>query len=307
MQSTTDGQRVKWGKLAAVAGFSSCAALACLEALAGAADVAGPDGEMMKIEYRGTDRVRINHGGQAGYMLVRGNEVYTVSTQDGQTMVMNMRDMMKVLGQSSQLQVPEEAAGELLSMEATGQYEERAGIRGEIYKVRYLDAEGREQSSELVLSSDKRALEFRDAMLGMSVAMMNILGGDDSAGQELGDRLDGMDKGVLRWGDDMWVTAISDRTIDAARFELPAEPMDMSALGGMGGLFGGGSAGSPAGGGSQGAGEESQSGSGGILSGVMSALGKKPAEEPQPESDEAEEEPKEDNALGKALNSIFGR
>ena len=182
-----------------------------------------------------------------------------------------------------------------MSLEPTGATETLAGIEGEVYKVRYIDHDGRERSSDLVLSGDPRAREFQRALYTMISGFAKAAGKPVEGPEELQAWLTKMNKGTLRFGEDMWVTAISDREIDKSRFVLPAEPTDMSAMSGMLG----------------GAGQEDAGAAGG---GFMSRIF---GDKAQPQQDRVEDQTEnevdrqtddsQDSAMEKAFDKIFGR
>lgn len=266
------------------------------EAYAGAADLETSTGDTMKMEYRGKDKLRVNitSGDGEGYMLHTGGKSYFVGGEPGQEVVMDMASMASMAGNMGQQSAPPAMAGKVLSFEKTGRSEKIAGIKGDIYKVRYIDHEGKERDIELTLSGDPRVLEFRDAMLGMAQSMAKFSSaGQDTTGdmeKELGKR--GL--GPLRFGSDMKVTAISDRKIDNARFELPAEPMDMSALPGMG-----------TGGNASGEGE-----GGGIFSSIFGQKSQRQQDRVEDKTEDAadrETDEATDSVVDKALDKLFGR
>lgn len=262
-------------------------------ALAGAADMQSSDGGKMKFEYRGDDLLRINMQ-EGNYMLVKGDQIYVVTNSDGQLMVISLNQAMSLFGSMADAATPSTVEGKLISMKSTGRSETVAGIVGEIYEVRFIDHNGEEQNSELVLSSDRRAIELQRAMFNMARNMAKAANKDVKGSEEMERKLEDMNKGTLRFGKDMWVTAISDRSIDQSRFELPAEPTDLSALQGV---FGGGQSGS-------------SGQSGGIMSGILGAFGKQGQQ--QGETGDAEKEA-EDEAEGgedpikKAFGKLFGK
>ena len=246
-------------KSIATAIISAALTGAAATAFAGAADVKSSEGGAMKFEYDGGDNLRINMGNQAGYMVKRGNEMFMVTDADGQMMVVSMNQALGMFAGMAQGATPNTVEGKLLSMKATGRSETVAGIKGEVYQTRFIDDRGQERSEELVLARDQRAVDFQRAMFGMIDAMGAAAGADTSAADEMKKKLKSMNMGVLRYGDEMWVANISDRKIDPARFELPAEPMDLSALGGVLGAASGAE------------GEEE----GGFVSGILGAFGGK--------------------------------
>jgi hypothetical protein len=274
------------------------AALTCsaATALAGAADVRNSDGRSMKFEYKGDDLLRVNMGNEDAYMIRRDDTMYMVSNADGQLMVVDMSQALNMFAGMAQGATPDTVEGKLLSMKATGRKETVAGIKGEVYEARFIDDKGKERTAELVLAKDKRAVDFQRAMFGMISSMAGAAGADTSAAIAMQNKLSAMNMGVLRYDDEMWVANISDRKIDASRFELPAEPMDLSALGGIMGAAGGGGA------------SAGESG-GGFVSGILGALGGKANSQGERAGDKAEKEADEktDNALNKAFDKLFGK
>lgn len=264
-------------------------------ALAGAADVRTSEGGQMKFEYGGNDQLRITPDGQNGYMVARDGEIFMVTSSEGQVMVLSLSQTMGMFGPQSGAASPSTVEGKLLSLEPTGTTETVAGIKGEVYRVRYLDQEGRERSTDMVLSDDHRAKEFQRALFTMIEAFARAAGKPTAGPEELQARLTNMNKGTLRFGEEMWVTAISDREIDSSRFVLPAEPTDMSAMGGM---FGGGQSG--------GSGESS----GGFMSGIFGDKAQRQQDRVEDRTEqEVDRETDEavDSVMDKAFNKIFGR
>jgi hypothetical protein len=275
--------------------FSTAAVIATLlshsaSLLAGAADVRSSDGGSMKFEYAGTDKLRINMADGANYMVVKENQIYVVADNEGQIMVFNMNQAMSMFGGMASSATPQTVEGKLLSLKATGRSETVAGIKGEVYMARFIDHEGEERTTDMVLARDPRAVDLQRAMFGMVTSMAKSSGKETKGADEMQQKLMDMNMGVLRYGEDMWVTTISDRKIDDARFVLPAEPTDMSALGG---IFGGG------GGGNE----------GGFMSGIMGALGGKAERQEDRVGNKAEQEvdKQTDNAVDNALNKAFGK
>jgi hypothetical protein len=129
---------------------------------------------------------------------------------------------------------PSIASSEIVSLEATGRREKNAGIEGEIYKLEYIDKSSEDvQTAELVLSDDPRAIKMSKAISGFAAAMVKALGQNPKGANDLEKQMAKLDKGVLRYGDDMRVSAISDRKIGNDRFVLPAEPKDLSGMSGL--------------------------------------------------------------------------
>ena len=244
-------------------------------------EVVDAEGNAMTFEYEG-DQLRINMNAQDSYMLLRDKRIYVVTDQDGETMVIDLKQTMSMFGNLAKSAVPDMADVRVESLESTGRQETVAGISGEVYLLKFVDYDGRPQQAELVLSPDRRAVGFRDAMHRMAASMGDLVD-QQAASDTLQTQLGARDLGVLRYGNDMRVAAITETTVDAARFILPAEPTDLS---GLGSLFGGG-------------------GSGGFMSGIVGGGANEDAadENEEPAANPIENAGKE---IGKAFGKLFG-
>ena len=292
-------------------GLSALALIYASAAIAGSATVQSPNGESMMFEYADGDKLRLNTPQQDTYMLVRDNTLYAVSYNNGKPMVVNASTMMKGFADMAKMTeqaAPAGATAEVISIEATGRRETVAGIEGEIYEITTHE-EGDEITQEVVMSSDARALEFRDALFTMVRASTEAMDEELRRNSEdFSRRLGDMNMGILRYGTEMTVAAIDGDTVAAARFELPAKPIDMNDLGGLMGAFS--SAASQNAGGSPAAEEPQDAGSGvgGLFSGMMEKLG---GEDDASESDveEGASNPAEEagEAVGEAFKKLFGK
>jgi hypothetical protein len=202
-------------------------------ALAGTAEVTS-QGQSMQIEYEnGMLRMEVGQGEDA-YMLLRDGHVYMVSIANDQPMVIDANQSLSMMGSMTGSSAPAAAAGKVLALDATGKMETHAGIKGEVFNLKYIDIDGKEMQSELVLSDDARAKDFSIAMSAMAATMSSVAGQEYSAAaNDMSARLKSLDMGVLRYGRDMSVTALNGDTVAASRFELPAKPMDLSGLRGL--------------------------------------------------------------------------
>ena len=222
------------------------AALFCTVSLVASAGTAtirtGGSGKAI-FEYSET-MLRIGDGGADGYAVVRDGSLFAVTFANGQPMVIDAGAMMRSMaGAGAATGMPQMAPadlnGEFLGIDSTGRKETVAGIEGEVYILRTRDDAGQEQSDEVVLSSDKRAREFFDALYMMLGTVQDAASKQALAqGKEIKAELDKMNAGVLRFGDDMAVTAIDSDPVDATRFALPAQPMSLEGLGSMLGNMG---------------------------------------------------------------------
>jgi hypothetical protein len=224
--------------------------MSCLAALtaasgaqAGSATI-DANGHQVTFEYNAS-MLRINNSMEASsYVVMRDGTMYTVSLAAGTPMVMDAGSMMKGMGNMPGMDsmTPPTGAtdldGRVISLTDTGDNETVAGIEGDVYELVLEEGNGNRRTETLVLSTDKRVIEFRDAMLLMvdiAAAMAPEQGIDNAReqGEELEKRLRNMNAGVLRFGSQMSIAEISGDAIPAARFELPAPPMDMQGFGSM--------------------------------------------------------------------------
>jgi hypothetical protein len=143
------------------------------------------------------------------------------------------------------------------------------------------------------------------------------MGSEDlaKAAGDMQGRLQDMNLGVLRYGKEMEISSIDSKAVDPARFELPAEPMNLNGLGAMlGGMMqeaNGGAAGT-------GSADTENDGSdaaagGGLFSSMMGALGNKADRQADrvggTVDQEIDEETDEqvDKGIGKVFGKLFGR
>jgi len=271
-----------------------------LPAAAGTATIASSEGDTMTFEYRDDALLRVGVE-DSSYMLVRDNTLYIVSYEGDEPMVIDASSMMKGFSGMVQQAAPSATTAEFVSLEKTGRSETIAGIKGEVYMLSTRQ-DGEESTQEVVMSDDERAIEFRDALFVMGQAAMDAFGEyqlrDDN--KDVQKQLADMNLGVLRVGQEMTVKEISSDSVAAARFELPAEPMDMQGLGAMMGAMG------------ESSGKEVNADgekSGGLFSGMMDALGGKA--ERQADRTEQKVDNKvdreTDNAVDKAVDKVFGK
>jgi hypothetical protein len=212
------------------------------------AEVEVDNGDIMTFEYEG-DTLRINMPGndQQGYMLMRDGKMYVVSSNNGQPMVFDLGSAFRMFGSMAASATPDTADSRVLSLQSTGKAETLGGIEGEVFSLRFIGPDGREQQAEMVLSKHPLAIGFRDAVQRMAMTMarsveQESLKDEIQAGEDMQGKLQALGMGVLRYGEDMQVRSITDTTVAAERFVLPAEPTD---LGGMiQGALGGGQPGS---------------------------------------------------------------
>ncbi|MEF8793651.1 hypothetical protein [Thiohalorhabdus sp.] len=226
------GSRVGW-----LAGLLAAPALAMG---AGTASVQN-EGQTVDVAWESQSKARIDPQGRPGYLVMRDDKLYSVSTRGNRTMVMDLTAMAGMMGAMrgqmggqgpSTSPGPEEAV-EVESMGATGDSEVVAGIQGEVYEVRWRDKDGQLHTDQAVVSDNPVAVELAAVMEEVSRTFAEAMDKDHSGAVQsaLSDR--GL--GILRY-DDMHLTEIAEESPGAGAFELPAEPMDPSDMGGMPGV-----------------------------------------------------------------------
>lgn len=247
-------------------------------ALAGTADMKTADGNHMQFEYEG-DNLRINTAQEGSYMIINNDGMYVVNNSGGQLMVIDAGKMMGMFGDMAAT-APSVASSKVVSLQATGRQEEYAGIKGEVYNLEYVEeSSGQVQTTELVLSEDTRARNLTKAITRMAAAMVKAAGQNAEGVNELQQRMASLNKGVLRYGNDMWVTAISDKTVASERFVLPAEPTDFSGMAGIADAI------KQAGSSQSGADSENK----GLVSGILSTFSKQADEQTERQRGRLEE------------------
>ncbi|HEY0973219.1 MAG TPA: hypothetical protein VGE57_01855 [Solimonas sp.] len=219
----------------AVAGLLAALLLPTLAPAAGTATIeAGPEGKRKRamLEYRG-DQLRLEtqvRDGLPVVLLQRDGSLYILAND----LVLDAEQAMALLGQ----QVPIPTVGPLdfsrfIALEPTPRTELHAGIGGKVYLLRYADRAGEARAEEMVMSTDPRAVELSRALLAVGDTLRRsteVPAVPDEA--RLRAALQG--QGVLRFGRDFRVLALSAQSPPPARFELPSMPLRFPSFEGFG-------------------------------------------------------------------------
>ncbi|WP_101069102.1 hypothetical protein [Roseovarius salinarum] len=193
---------------------------------------AGKMGQMKMTERWRGDALRTDIEGVDAYMLLRGDEVFSVTTAGGQPMVVSlsaMKDMAAGMGQGG----ADEKTGVVFpetidDIRATGERREVAGIPGEVYEVDWIDNEGTAHTDTAVLTENAALRAHQEKKM----AFIRAVSGDEP--NPLMVTLTGRGLAPLTFGDRYRVTGFGDDAGPAGDFELPAEPMDLGNMTNMG-------------------------------------------------------------------------
>lgn len=190
----------------------------------------------MGVEYLDNSKVRMNVPGKESgdsYMLLLDGKIYMVSSSGGQTMVMDMAQLGSMArGFGVDTGGGDSFKQELLKYNKTGKSETVAGYKGEVYTLTWRDNKGM-HTEDAVLSSHKDVREFFGAWMHLAKSLASSVGQEIAMDKTVWDFLEREGKGVLRLGEEFRVLSIEARKVDANRFVLPAEPMQMPKMGRM--------------------------------------------------------------------------
>lgn len=192
------------------------------------------------IEADDTDIARMNFPHERGnnYMLLRDGNLYMVTDQQGEPMVMDMADFHAMTQRMGAGGAPDMAADDMTAVKRltdTGRNEAVAGIQGRVYELVWLDGRGEQRTDELVLSSDERARAFTEVWSNIIRQMDTAFDKPGDGSRQLKESLDSEGMGFLRMGDRFRLTALRQDAFPSGHFELPGPVMDMEAFlsGGM--------------------------------------------------------------------------
>ena len=240
------------------------------------------------------------------YSVFRDGKMYSVVSNDGQPMVVEVGAMLKMMGKmmANQPTVSDglDDIAEFHGLKATGRSETHAGVTGEVHTLEYTTSAGKRESKELVLAENSTLFEMGNAMSQFSQSMAASMGQpvDTPGSKAIEAELSSRKLGVLRVGDDFRLVRLDKTTPAAARFALPAEPMQMPEMpAGLQQMLGGGAAGAGA------TGLDGSNVEGAVQDRI--ARQKERAEQRANEEVDSATDQVVDKALDKAFNKLFGR
>ncbi|CAB0150760.1 hypothetical protein PSI9734_01201 [Pseudidiomarina piscicola] len=195
------------------------------------------DGSEATIEFSQNQMLRMDSPDGEGYMLLRDSKLYTVINQGGSMMVFDMAAAMSMMGDQAQSDsFWDNEIAEIKSFEATGTQETVAGIKGDVFEMVALHTDGETVTTEVVVTENQAVAELTQAMYAMAEVLIEAVNeAPPAAFNEMKSLVIDRGLGVLRQGDDFSVSAIDAKAPSAARFELPAKPMELPSMGNFGG------------------------------------------------------------------------
>ncbi len=202
-----------------------------------------------QFEYLNDSTARMNVDGgkkQDGesYMLFKDGKALMIANTQGETMVLDMADLSNMassLGISPEQQT-QGFTSSVQSMEPTGQDETVAGIKGELYKLKWTE-NGKVMEDDLVVTHDADAVAYTRAWMTV-VRTIQVAGAKrEVKGDHLVARLEKEDLGILRLGKRFELVSLDSKRPDEAHFVVPEATMQMPNLGALlGGAAAGGAA-----------------------------------------------------------------
>ncbi|GAA0527676.1 hypothetical protein [Pigmentiphaga daeguensis] len=206
---------------------------------AGTARLAGLDDRgqpfSASVEYAGNNLRAASPQSPNNYLLARGDKIYAVSRVNGQQVVMEAADLMRMAGglMPSPTAALEQVSA-IVSLQPTTRSETVAGLGGTVYVLTYEDGRRQRRTEELVLTSAPAASELTAAALKLGRSLASLSGtllppgADDLARRLQADRL-----GLLRFGDRFRVETLDDRAPPPSRFDMPGGSFQIPDLRGL--------------------------------------------------------------------------
>jgi hypothetical protein len=209
--------------------------------LVGSYQTGAGSSDTMTVYYRNDQAVRVDVG-EGRYMLITGSNVYMVENEGGRTTAVDMDQMGAALqrsGMTAQAPATGANADGNVSFRKTGRTETVAGYKGQVFEV---TADGK--TTEYVGSNDADVVALGRAFLVMGKRMSRSFGRNDSAAMDRAVRTaqaEGVG-GMLRSGNDVRLTSVTKKDVDAAFYQLPANANvqavpDMGNVGNMGDMM----------------------------------------------------------------------
>ncbi len=170
-----------------------------------------------------------------GYLLARDKKIYNITRVNGQQVVMEAADLMRVAGKlmPSPTAALEEVSA-IISLKPTKRRETVAGITGTVHELVYEDGRKNRRTEELVLAKNPTASEFTTAAIHLGKTLATLAGTVIPPGaDDLVARIQADGQGLLRFGDRFRLNSIDSNTPASSRFEMPQGSFQIPDLRGL--------------------------------------------------------------------------
>lgn len=201
-------------------------------------DLSNPSAQSVRsrVEFDGPGRVRVQADRVPGYLVIRDDAAYAVTTLNGQPMVFDYAQAMATMGGMARSLAPRGLVtdGRFVNLTGPGRIETIAGITGRVWVLTTVSKAGRERQDEVVLTPDPRVRELTDALLATGRIVARALPElDPQANAQLAQELRNRGTGLLRVGSSFLLERLDPTTPAGTRFALPSAPMAMPDFGGL--------------------------------------------------------------------------
>ncbi len=199
--------------------------------------------EQQKIQYKDDKHIKISMGPD-GSMMIIGEKSYMVSTEDGQTTVMDMDEMRAMLGgMGGGMKQRAQAAKDDLNMKVIKKGKKRtvAGIKGQVWTIQFKE-DGETEQVDVVVTDDKRVVK---AMSAYGKAISRMAMSEEESDDEFLSMMQIAPGHVMiasaedEEGNKFELQSFSEKSIAASTFVLPANAQKQQ-MPNLAGLFGGG-------------------------------------------------------------------
>jgi hypothetical protein len=202
--------------------FTGCCVVSTGSAMAGVATVHAGD-RTLTVRFQGNDaRVDVS-GVQRGYLLMRGDKVYSVMQINGQPLVLDAQSAAGLLG-GGPLQTSPDMIRSLTRLVATGTHETVAGRAGDVYAVTYVDAEGRTRTGRGVLGPQPEVRELTQVLARMAILLQTAAQQPAQGTERVLSALNQRGMGLLAYETQFRVEKISPAAPAPGVLDLPASP-----------------------------------------------------------------------------------
>lgn len=182
----------------------------------------------LTVSFDGPDaRVDVNGIGQ-GYLLMRGDKLYSVMRVGGQPLVMDGSAMARLLGGGA-LRAAPDMIRSLNRIEPTGARATVAGLSGAVYAVSYRDEQGSDHAGQGVLGKQLEVRELTRTLGRMAVLLQTAAGQPASGTHQVLDALEAQGLGLLAYEKKFRVQRLASTPPAPGSLDLPAQPAQLPA------------------------------------------------------------------------------